>query len=114
YGATEADLGSVAVQLRENAMANANAVMSAPMSIEDYLASRYIVKPLHLFDICMVNDGAVCLIVRRADMARDMPHTPVLVTGWGEARVRSNKMHTLIRERLRPQFDEAGGQALGM
>ena len=29
-----------------------------------------IVRPLHLFDICMVNDGAVCLIVRRADMAR--------------------------------------------
>jgi acetyl-CoA acetyltransferase len=114
YGATEADLGSVAVQLRENALTNSNAVMTAPMSIEDYLASRYIVKPLHLFDMCMVNDGAVCLIVRRADMARDMPHAPVLVTGWGEARVKSNKMHMLVRERLRPLFDKAGGEALAM
>jgi acetyl-CoA acetyltransferase len=114
YSATEADLGAVAVQLRENALANSNAVMTAPMTIEDYLASRYIVHPLHLFDMCMVNDGAVCLIVRRADMARDMPHAPVLVTGWGEARVTSNKMHGLVRERLRPQFDKAGGEALAM
>ncbi len=114
YGATEADLGSVAVQLRENALANSNAVMTTPMSIEDYLASRTIVKPLRLFDMCMVNDGAVCMIVRRADMARDMPHAPVLVTGWGEAKVKCDKMNVLVRERLRPQFDKAGGEALAM
>jgi acetyl-CoA acetyltransferase len=114
YGATEADLGAMAVQLRENALTNSNAVMTAPMTIEDYLASRYVVKPLHLFDMCMVNDGAVCLIVRRADMARDMPHAPVLVTGWGEARVKSDKMAMLVRERLRPLFDKAGGEALAM
>lgn len=114
YGATDADLGAVAMQLREHAIANSNAVMTAPMTIEDYLASRFIVKPLRLFDMCMVNDGAVCLIVRRVDMARDMPHAPVLVTGWGEARVKSDKMDVLVRERMRPLFDKAGGEALAM
>lgn len=114
YGVTEEDLGSIAMQLRRSAMRNANAVMQEPMSLEDYLASRYIVRPLHLFDICMVNDGAVCLIVSGADKARDMPHAPVLVAGWGESHVTSNKMDTLVRKGLRPHMQEAGAQALGM
>ncbi len=114
YGATEADLGAVAVQLRHNAMRNPNAVMQSPMTIESYLASRYVVRPLHLFDLCLVNDGAVCLIVRRTDMAKDLPHVPVEVGGWGRAAVTNNKLHTLVRERMRPQFQEAGRQALTM
>lgn len=114
YGATEEDLGSVATQLRRNAMTNPNAVMQSPMSIDDYMNSRYIVRPLHLFDMCLVNDGAVCLIVSRADRARDFPHAPVEVAGWGESKVANNKMHYLVRERLRPQMQEAGRQALQM
>jgi acetyl-CoA acetyltransferase len=114
YGASEADLGAVAMQLRKNATINPNAVMQTPLSLEQYLASRYIVRPLHLFDLCVVNDGAVCLIVRRADMARDLPHKPVLVAGWAEAKVKNNKMHAMVRERLRPIMQEAGSQALAM
>jgi acetyl-CoA acetyltransferase len=114
YGAHEEDLGSVAVQLRKNAALNPNAVMQAPLSIEDYLASRYIVRPLHLFDMCLVNDGGVCLIVRRADLVRGPPHAPVLIAGWGESKIKSEKMHYLVREGLRPQMQDAGAQALGM
>ena len=114
YGATEADLGAVAVQLRRNAMQNPNAVMRSPLSIEDYLASRYIVRPLHLLDLCLVNDGGVCLIVRRADLVRDLPHTPVSIAGWGESKVKGNKFHHLVREGLRPQLQDAGAQALNM
>jgi acetyl-CoA acetyltransferase len=114
YGATETDLGAVAVQLRKNAMRNPNAIMQMPLSLEDYVNSRYIVRPLHLFDMCLVNDGAVCLIVRRADWARDTPRAPVLVAGWGESKIKNNKMHYMVRERLRPQLQEAGAQALHM
>ena len=114
YGAAEEDLGSVAVQLRRNAALNPNAVMRSPLSIEDYLASRYIVRPLHLYDMCLVNDGGVCLIVRRADLARDLPHAPVLIAGWGESKIKGDKMHHLVREGLRPQIQEACGQALHM
>ena len=114
YGATEEDLGSVAMQLRRHAMTEPNAVMQAPMSLEDYLASRYIVRPLHLFDICLVNDGAVCLIVTTADRAKDRPHDPVLLAGWGESHIQHSKLHTMVRERLRPQMQEAGRQALEM
>jgi acetyl-CoA acetyltransferase len=114
YRATEEDLGCVAVTLRQHAMLNDNAIMRDPLTIRDYLASRYIVRPMHLFDLCLVNDGGVCLILRRQEMARDMPHPPVFVAGWGDAEVHGAKLHYMIRERLRPQFQEAGAQALGM
>jgi acetyl-CoA acetyltransferase len=114
YGASEADLGAVALQLRRNAMVNPNAIMQTPLTIEEYLDSRYVVRPLHLFDLCLVNDGGVCLIVRRADKARDLPHTPVLVAGWGEALVKMDKMHMMVREGLAPQMRDARDQAFGM
>jgi len=114
YGVDEADLGSVAMTVRRHACLNDSAIMRQPMTIENYLASRYIVRPLHLFDICLVNDGGVCIILRRADMAGDLPHVPVHVAGWGDAFVTSQKMHYMVRERLRPQLLDAGRQALDM
>ena len=114
FGKTEADLASVAIQMRTNAMRNPNAIMQSPLTVEKYLESRYVVRPLHLFDICLVNDGAVCLIIRKADMAQGLAHVPVEVGGWGHSAVAKTKMHTLVRERLRPQFQEAGRQALEM
>ncbi|MFT3966116.1 MAG: thiolase family protein [Sphingobium sp.] len=114
YGTGEEDLGAVAIQLRRNATGNPNAVMQAPLSLDAYMASRYIVRPLHLFDMCLVNDGAVCLIVRRADLCGGLPHAPVLVSGWGEAKVRGRKLRALVRDRLRPQLQDAGRQAMEM
>ena len=114
YGATEEDLGSVALTLRRHASRNENAIMREPLTIEDYLNSRYIVRPLHLFDLCLVNDGGVCLILRRTDMAGGLEHVPVEVAGWGHAKISSNKMHYMVRERLRPLFQEAGKQAFEM
>jgi acetyl-CoA acetyltransferase len=114
YGVSEADVGAVAVTLRANAGLNENATMRRPLSVDDYLASRYIVRPIRLLDMCLVNDGAVCVILTGADRARDLPHAPVLVSGWGNAQVRHSKMHMMVRERLRPQLEAAGADALGI
>ncbi len=114
YGVSEADLGTVAMQVRAHAVRHPNAVMQQPMSIDDYLAVRYIVQPLRLFDICMVNDGAVCLIVRRSDLAKAAAKSPVLVAGWGEGRVHGNKMEALVRDRLAGPTVAARDQALAM
>jgi acetyl-CoA acetyltransferase len=114
FGRTEEDLGEVAMQLRRNAMLHPQAVMQAPMTITDYLGSRFIVKPLRLFDMCLVNDGAICLIVSRADKARDMAKTPVAIAGWGKSQVLSDKLDALVRRQLREHFQEAGAQALAM
>lgn len=114
FGTTEDDLGQVAMQLRRNAMGNPNAIMRAQMTLDDYKNSRFIVRPLHLFDMCLVNDGAVCLIVRRADLARSLPNVPVLVAGWGEAKITHSKLRYLVQERLRPQMQVAVAQATTM
>ena len=114
YGVREEDLGAVAQQIRRHASRNPNAVMQTPFTIEEYMASRYIVRPLHLLDICLVNDGAVCLIVRRADKARDMAKPAVDVAGWGEAKIKHSKLDVMVRQQLRPQLEEAGGQAFAM
>ena len=114
FGATEEDLGAVAMQLRRNAIMTPHAVMQAPMSLEDYMRSRYIVRPMHLFDMCLVNDGAVCLIVRRADLAKGLAHAPVLVSGWGGAAVKADKLRAMVYDRLRPIMQAAGAEALQM
>ena len=114
YGEDADALAAVAMQLRQHAIATPNAVIQQTMSIDDYKASRYIVRPLRLFDICMVNDGAVCLIVTSSDKAREFKKPPVQLAGWGEAKVKQQKMRTLVYERLRPQMQEAGKQALDM
>lgn len=114
YGATEEDLGSVAVALRSYAQLNENAIMRNTLSVDQYMQSRYIVKPMHLLDMCLVNDGGVCLILRRREMCDNTPKIPVLVAGWGDAAVPNAKLHYMVKERLRPQLQDAGAQALRM
>jgi acetyl-CoA acetyltransferase len=114
YGATEADLGVVAVTLRENARRNENAIMREPIGIDDYLKSRYVVSPMHLLDMCLVNDGAVCLILQRSDLAARQRKQPILVSGWANAFVPHDKFRYMVVEALRPQYQEAGSQALDM
>lgn len=114
HDATDEDLANVAVTLRDNATRNPNATMRSPMTVDDYLSSPFVVRPIRRFDLCLVNDGAVCVIVTSADRARDLRHRPVVVAGWGNASVSHSKMHTMVRERLHPQFAAAASDAYGM
>ncbi len=114
YGRNDADLGAIAIETRKHAMAHPQAVMQTPITIEDYLGARFVVKPLRLYDLCVVNDGAICFIVTRADRARDLAHTPVALAGWGESIVKADKLDALVRGQLRPHYQEAGRQALTM
>jgi acetyl-CoA acetyltransferase len=84
YGLTRQQLGSVAVTLREYANRRPEAVMQAKaLTISDYLNSRMIVEPLCLNDFCLVNDGAVALIITSAEKARNCRKDPVYVMGYG-------------------------------
>jgi acetyl-CoA acetyltransferase len=73
----------VSVAFREHARLNPGAVMKAPMTIDDHEASRHIVAPLRLLDYCLINDGAVCLILTTKERAADLAKPPVLVSGFG-------------------------------
>ncbi len=79
YGTTGEQLGNVAVRFRDHATRNPRAVQRAPMTLEDYFASRLVAEPFHLFDCCMENDGACAVVVTSARRARDLPHPVVEV-----------------------------------
>jgi acetyl-CoA acetyltransferase len=85
YGTESEDFGRIAVLSRTNALDNDRAMMRKPMTLDDYLASRWIVDPFRMFDCCLETDGAVAIVLTRTDRARDLPHRPVLVQGaaWG-------------------------------
>jgi acetyl-CoA acetyltransferase len=85
YGTTSEDLGRIAMLSRTNALDNPRAMMHEPMTMDDYLESRWIVDPFRKYDCCLETDGAAAVVLVAADRAKDLPHRPVLVQGaaWG-------------------------------
>jgi acetyl-CoA acetyltransferase len=100
YGTTNEDLGRIAVLSRTNALDNEQAMMRKPMTLDDYLASRWIVDPFRMYDCCLETDGAVAVVLVRADRAADLAHRPVLVQGaaWGGGITIVNNGHTDITD----------------
>src|ERR1700675_1831758 len=58
YGTTSEQLGEVAVTFRQNASINPRAMQRTPITMADYMASRMIVEPFRMLDICLETDGA--------------------------------------------------------
>jgi len=85
FGLTSEQLGQIAVNGRRNAALNPNAVYTDPLSLEDYLASRVISSPLHLFDCDAPCDGATAVIVSTRDVADDLDHPAVGINAVGTA-----------------------------
>ena len=84
YGTTSEQLGAIAVAERAWAAMNPIAQMRTPISLEDHQASRWICEPFHLLDCCLVSNGAVAVVVTRADRAADLAQPPVYIWGWGQ------------------------------
>lgn len=81
YGSTHEDLGAIAVQERAHAVNNPHAIARAPLTIDDYMAGRWISEPFRIFDCCFEVDGAVALVLTSADRAKDLAHKPVYPLG---------------------------------
>lgn len=67
YGTTREQLGRIAVGQRASARLNENALLRAPMSMDDYLNARMIADPLRLFDCVLPCAGAEAVVVAALD-----------------------------------------------
>lgn len=108
FGTEQTALGEVALTCRANANRNPQAQMAhKQLSMEDYLSSRPISKPLRLNDYCLETDGACALIVSTADRARDAAQPPVLIRavaqGVSERPQQGLVYPSLLREPLTTQ-----------
>jgi acetyl-CoA acetyltransferase len=81
YGTTEEQFGAHVVTQRYHASLNDDAVFRDPLTVDDYLASRYISKPVRLLDCDYPVDSASAVIYTAADRARGWRKKPV----WVEA-----------------------------
>lgn len=116
YGTTEEQLAAVPIAFRKHASLNPNAIMQTPITKEDYLNARYIVEPLRLFDYCLINDGGVALILRRADLAREGKQAPVRISGfgWSELNVDATQLRPRLKEFYFPAHRAVAQQVYGM
>jgi acetyl-CoA acetyltransferase len=88
YGTTQEHFGHVAVQQRANASMNPLAVMREPITMGDYLSSRWSTEPFKIFDCSMETDGACAAVITTAERAGDLRAAPVYLAGaaWGIGR----------------------------
>jgi acetyl-CoA acetyltransferase len=84
FGTTLEQWAQVAVSTRKWAMLNPKAKHREPLTVPDVLASRPVVWPFNILNICLVTDAGGAVILTRPDRARDCAKKPVYVRGAGE------------------------------
>jgi acetyl-CoA acetyltransferase len=85
FGTREEQLAQIALTCRANAILNAKAVFRDPLTLDDYMASRYISTPLRLFDCDVHCDASTAIILSRNDVAKDCKNTPIRIEAMGSA-----------------------------
>ena len=54
------------------------------MTMDDYLAARWISEPLCLFDNCLETDGALAAVITSAERARDLKQPPAYIHAFAQ------------------------------
>jgi acetyl-CoA acetyltransferase len=83
FGTKREHFGRVAIDFRDHALRNPNAVMKKPLTMDDYLGARMIAEPYGLYDCSLVSDGAGATIVTSLDRAKSLKQTPIAIKGFG-------------------------------
>ncbi|MCQ4213763.1 thiolase C-terminal domain-containing protein [Streptomyces longispororuber] len=84
YGTTLEQLAQVAVQARENASRNPDAMFRDPVTVEDVLSGPMIADPFTKLHCCIRSDGGAAVLLVADDLLPDCAKSPVWVLGSGE------------------------------
>jgi acetyl-CoA acetyltransferase len=98
FGVTHEQVGWLCVVQREHALLNRHAIMRSPLSLEDYLASRWISAPLRLYDCDYPVNGAFAYIITREDRSRSLLHEPVFLLGWVDSGIAATTFHLYLED----------------
>jgi acetyl-CoA C-acetyltransferase len=85
YGTTEEHLAKVRVKNASYGAKNPKATYRKIVTLEEVLTSAMIATPLKMFDACANADGASCIIVASADIAKNVSKIPIWIMGMGAA-----------------------------
>jgi acetyl-CoA acetyltransferase len=83
YGTTREQLANVAVTQRENALAHDNGIFDDPLTKAEYMDSRPVAEPVHLYDCVHPCGGGNALVLTSKDKAAELD-TPNVYIRAGE------------------------------
>jgi acetyl-CoA acetyltransferase len=96
-------------------MLNPNAFFKEPLTMDDYLSSRWIADPVRLLDCDRPVNGAWAYVITSEDIAKTTTHDPVFVLSWVDSPIEMLEFYLLEEDLgpapspwLRPLYAESG------
>jgi acetyl-CoA acetyltransferase len=109
YGATEEDFGRHVVTQRYHASMNDDAIFRDEMTLDDYLAARYVSKPLRILDCDYpVDSGSAVIFTTEERLRLDQPVAPIVQASTRSATSTSRSCRTRSTPPCRPRRSSGG------
>ena len=84
YALPDSVFAPIAVAQRDWARLNPHAMVRAPLTVEEYLATRWVVEPFRLLDCALPVNGGIAVVVVPADVAAELRAPAAFLVGMGQ------------------------------